>query len=82
MQHRIWAEWADTKKLNVVEGLKIVERFTASKYRVPLAEMQEGFFCLARGYFIYFCIIYLPLLSALLSNFYILKKKEQAMPNA
>lgn len=29
MAHRIWAEWEDTKKLNIAEALKIVERFTA-----------------------------------------------------
>lgn len=29
------------------------------------------------GYFTYFCVVYLPMLSALLINFYILKRKKQ-----
>ncbi len=34
------------------------------------------------GYFIFFCIIFMPMLSALLINFFMLKRQEQAMPNA
>ena len=32
------------------------------------------------GYFIYFCVIYLPMLSALLINFFMLKKMKQVLP--
>lgn len=40
----------------------------------PVPEVQVG-------YFIYFCIIFLPMLSALLINFFMLKRQEQVMPN-
>ena len=32
------------------------------------------------SYFIYFCIIYIPMLSALLVNFFMLKKMKQVVP--
>jgi len=40
----------------------------------PVPEVQVG-------YFIYFCIVFIPMLSALLINFYMLKRQVQVTPN-
>ena len=39
----------------------------------PVPEVQIG-------YFIYFCILLIPMLSALLINFFMLKRQKQAIP--
>ena len=39
----------------------------------PVPEVQVG-------YFIYFCIVFLPMLSTLLINFFMLKRQKQAIP--